>query len=236
MRRRPATAALLLLLLLPAPSGAVPLEWSVGLKAGGGADVWLAPDAPQPFTDHASVFVDDRAGWSYGGGLFAELRLFTYLAFELDVLFFQHERIEEAVWQTGPGLVDIQLSWTTLRIPFLVKGVLPLGTSRLWIGVGPEAAVTLASSHSADVREAPRADVPSVTTRNAHDAYLTATVGGAFSVDPLTLTAELRVSYNLTQPGDHAGRVTHDARANELSLRADSSVDARLVVGLAYEF
>lgn len=234
-----ARIAALVALLTLAPAAATPavtLEWSVGVKGGGGVDLWLAPDNAPDWTNVAPLFSDDTTGWSYGGGPFAELRILTYLAFEIDVLFFEQERVEETAWSVGPGRIDTRLRWTGLRVPILVKGVLPLGATRLWLGAGPEVAVGITSSTEVDVRENPTTPPPNITSHTVTDVYFLTTLGAAFALDPLTLTLEARVAYNLTQPADFRDRVDYDEAVREMSLRAASTLDMRLLVGLAYDF
>lgn len=235
-----ATALLLLAALAVGPARAAAgtlFDFAVGAKGGAGGDVWLAPNSISPIGASQDFFTDTRGGWSYGGGIFAEMRVLKFIGLEVDFLFFAHtikQDTDRRLNGVDIGSTEERFEWTSLRIPILVKGVLPLGIARLWLGIGPEIAVPLKSSASADAR------LPlDFRTRTDTDVYLATALGVVIEIGPIGIPIDLRFSWNATQPRGYDDLVQFDIQGNVLraeTVRASNTVDARLLVGVAYEF
>lgn len=242
MRTTIATALACAVMALAAPATAEGLlDWSVGAKGGGGGDVWLTPDSVPAWAASQDFFTTTRGGWTYGGGVFAELRILKFLGVEVDFLFFQ-DVVKQDTTRSRSGVTvattEERFEWTTLRIPILVKGVLPLGIVRLWVGVGPEFAVPLASSGSIGLPAGASTDVR-LKTRTETDVYLAAALGLVIEIGPIGIPIDLRFGWNATQPRGYEDLVTIDAQGNvvqSFTVRASNTIDARLLVGVAYEF
>ena len=235
LTRLTAAALCLSLCLLAAPrsSEAGILDWSVGVKGAGGVEIWTSPtDVPfgiPPF------FHEERAGWSAGAGIYGELRILKFLAIEIDLLFIHQVLMEDTTHYSarGSAKTEEEVRWTTLRIPILVKGVLPLGIVRLWVGIGPEFTVTLDSSASIKLPKGVTTGY-SLKAREVNDIYLTTALGIVISVGPIAIPIELRFGYNLQKPDRYADLVS--AAGTRVSIRAANSMEARLLVGVGYEF
>jgi hypothetical protein len=227
-----------LLLALPGPAAAGELlDFSIGAKGGGGGDVWLTPESVPAWAGSQDFFTTTRGGWSYGGGVFAELRVLKYLGLEVDFLFFAHTIKQDTTRRVGGVAVletEERFEWTSLRIPILVKGVLPLGMVRLWLGLGPEIAVPLTASASLD-----KAIQAEFHTRTGTDVYLATALGLVIEVGPIGIPIDLRFSWNATQPRKYDDLVQVELDQNvvrAVTVRASNTVDARLLIGVAYEF
>lgn len=241
MRTMPATLTLLALLALSGPAHADGLlDWSVGVKGGGGGVGWLQPDmgtgAASDFGRGQDFFNEARAGWTYGGGVFAELRILKFLGVETGLFFFA-DVIKQDTTRRALGQVvaktEERFELTTLRIPILVKGVLPLGIVRLWVGLGPEFSVPLTSSASSDV------GALTINTRDETDIYLAAGLGVVIAIGPVAIPIDVRFGWNATQPSAYEDLVAIDAvgaGSAEVTLRTSNTIEGRLLVGLAYEF
>jgi len=238
--RRTTAALLFSALLLAAPGRAAAgelFDFAVGAKGGGGGDVWLTPDGVPLWAESQDFFTTTRGGWSYGGGIFAEMRVLKFIGLEVDFLFFAHTIKQETDRRVGGVKVlstEERFEWTSMRIPILVKGVLPLGIVRLWLGIGPEIAVPLKASASLD-----QAIQAKFRTKTETDVYLATALGIVVSVGPIGIPIDLRFSWNATQPRGYDDLVqveVQDAVLRSVRVRASNTIDARLLVGLAYEF
>jgi hypothetical protein len=240
-RRHVGVALLAVLLFLPGKLSASALfDFSVGVKGGGGVEVWSEPSAQPLWVNTLPLYNDTRVGWSYGGGIFAEVRFLRFLGLEVDLLFFRQVLTETTTWNRGAGKTEERIEWTSLRIPILVKGVLPLGPVRLWLGVGPEFSIGLKADAEMKVIRGVTGDLPTFTARTVTDTYLALALGINIAVGPLSIPIDLRWSYNTSQPEAYDDRIvaTIDDRRRLVGvrMRAASNMDARLLVGLAYEF
>ena len=220
------------------------MQWSVGVKGGGLGLAWLEADSMPPGLDAFPLFDGSRAGWGYGGGVFWELRLFEYLAFEMDLFFFHHVIKEDSSLSGGAGKSEERLEWTTIQTTLLVKGVLPVGMVRLWLGTGPEFAGAITSEATFEMkRGAVAADTVTFSTKEVVSVYWTVAMGIAIEVGPVSIPIELRFNYNLTQPAAWDGRIDATWSATPggggkvaAEFRTEDSLSGGLLVGVAYEF
>ncbi len=216
------------------------VEVSAGVKGTVGGNLWTRPDA----TPASEVgFTEARGGVGAGGGVYAEARFIRFLALELDLLFEWDSLWEHQNWWWGKTTTKAEA--VNLRIPLLVKGVLPLGAVRLSLGLGPEFVVPLSSrgelSLPTGVVTSPLFKVHTKTsTMITMDLGVTVALGWG-----LVLPINLRAAYNATQPSAWADRVTLykngqvvkvPSTFDSFSLLYQNSWDFRLLAGVGYEF
>lgn len=233
----------LVLFVSPSTADAGIVDVSIGAKATVGGNLWTAPSNTPAGMDIG--FTELRGGVGAGGGIYVEARFIEYIGIELD-LFIEWNRIwEEQTWYFPWGSVMTTTKPTTvdLRIPLLVKGVLPLPGVRLGLAVGPEFIVPLETRSVVDT--------PAGTTFDfkVESNFRTLVTFGLNIVVELPygleLPIDLRASYNPMQPSKWEDRATLTMNGqpaklgqtiNGLTLRYENSWDIRLLLGLGYEF
>lgn len=206
-----------------------------GVKMFGGLNVWTDPtDVPIAFAVQDIGFAKARAGAGAGAGLMIEARFIRFIAFETGLLYEW-----DSIWE-NLNLSGLEVKFTaemhTLRMPFLVKGVLPLKGVRLALGIGPEVVVPVSTAGYTDV------DLRSIGF--TFEAYSETSVMLTMGIDivpevvqHLLLPIGIRASYNLTQPAEYADRVELKESGPQKIERLcyQNSWDFRLQIGLAYE-
>ncbi len=216
------------------------VEVSAGVKGTVGGNLWTQPDA----TPASEVgFTEARGGVGAGGGVWAEARFLRFLALELDLLFEWDSLWEHQTWWWGKTTTKAEA--VNLRIPVLVKGVLPLGAVRLSLGLGPEFVVPLSSKGELSL---PSGIVtrPFFKVRTKTSTMVTMEAGVTVALGlGLVLPIQIRAAYNATQPSAWADRVTLykngqvvkiPSTFDTFSLLYQNSWDFRLLAGLGYEF
>lgn len=216
------------------------VEVSAGVKGTVGGNLWTRPDA----TPASEVgFTEARGGVGAGGGVWAEARFIRFLALELDFLFEWDSLWEHQTWWWGKTTTRAEA--VNLRIPVLVKGVLPLGAVRLSLGLGPEFVVPLSSKGELSL---PSGIVtrPFFKVRTKTSTMITMEAGVTVALGlGLVLPIQVRAAYNATQPSAWADRVTLykngqvvriPSTFDTFSLLYQNSWDFRLLAGLGYEF
>jgi hypothetical protein len=215
----------------------------VGVKATAGGNVWTGPESVPFVIDKTDVgFSHLRGGAGAGGGIFVEARFVKYVALELALLYEWNALYEDiTIWVPGFG-AQYRNTLTThvLRIPLIVKGVLPLPGVRMALGLGPEFVAPVANEGT--VTGLNVATTPySIRTETKTSTMLTI----ALDITPelgknLILPISLHASWNGTQPKDYAGRVPSwdPAKPDVLpnTFLVQNTWDFRLQVGLGYEF
>jgi hypothetical protein len=211
---------------------------SLGAKGAVGGNVWTKPETRPTW---ALLYDDTAGGWGGGGGLYAELRvLWGHLGLEVDLLF-ERNRLMNRITFNDVYETDWLVEWTSVRIPLLLEGSLEGDRTRVSLGLGPEFVVGLNAetdlvlndgppgSSNADLAE-PRGNFHA---RKQTDTYLCVDLGLAIKVWKLAITIDLRYSHNLTQPSKYLDRL--EFVGDEITMIASSSVDLRLLLGIAYE-
>lgn len=218
---------------------------SLGGKGTVGGNLWSEPDG---IPAGALIFADTAGGWGGGGGLYTELRaLWGYLGLEVDVLFERnsswHNVTINSVFEA-----DWVLKWTSLRVPILIKAILPTSGVRISLGAGPEIVAGLDAETELVVKRGE--DVVSASdiehqrslfvTEAQTDTYFTTDLGLAFEVWQLAVTLDLRAGFNLTQPSAHDDRIEYtfsgsSTEVERMKIIASNSMDFRLLLGLAWE-
>ncbi len=227
-------------MLAAVPAHARIVEVSAGVKGTVGGNLWTEPDAA-PASEIG--FTEARGGVGAGGGLYAEARFIRFLALELDVLFEWDSLWEHQTWWWGKTTTKAEA--VNLRIPMLVKGVLPLDGVRLSLGIGPEFVIPLASRGEISVPSGVVTS-PFFRVRTRTSTMVTMEAGVTVSLGlGLVLPIQIRAAYNATQPSAWADRValykggkevTLPSTFDTFSLLYQNSWDFRLLAGLGYEF
>jgi len=216
---------------------------SLGGKGTVGGNLWTAPEHSPSY---ALIFDGTAGGWGGGGGLYTELRvLWGYLGLEVDVLFERNSSWHNVTWNNVLG-VDWVLKWTSLRVPILVKGIIPTSPVRISLGMGPEIVAGLGAETDLIVTKGedlvPATDIDGLRqafiTEAQTDTYFTLDLGFAAEVWQLAVTFDIRAGFNLTQPSDHDDRITYTMVGNDLErleIIASNSMDFRALLGVAWE-
>ncbi len=216
---------------------------SLGGKGTVGGNLWTAPEHSPA---GALIFDGTAGGWGGGGGLYTELRvLWGYLGLEVDVLFERNSSWHNVTWDNVLG-VDWVLKWTSLRVPILVKGIIPTSPVRISLGMGPEIVAGLGAETALVVTKGedlvPATDIDGLRqaffTEAQTDTYFTLDLGFAAEVWQLAVTFDIRAGFNLTQPSDHDDRITYTMVGNDLErleIIASNSMDFRALLGVAWE-
>jgi len=225
---------LLMSVAVPQKSQAVVLDQTVGLTFNGGGNMWTDPSGH--FGDGFG-FKGNSGGFSLGGSLYYELRVAKFVAFELG---FSLEKTN--LWRyidvnVGFGEVEFveQVEGWWLRIPLVLKGVLPVGFGRLSLGIGAEfvmpqsaQAFTKQDGFDATYNEQAKAEKTGST-------MLLMDLGFAFDLPgPLEIPFRMRFGKNMSQSGEWSERVS--TAGNGYTVNHQNSWELRLQLGLAYAF
>ncbi len=220
---------------------------SLGGKGTVGGNLWTQPDSSPSY---GLMFDDTAGGWGGGGGLYTELRvLWGYLGLEVDVLFERNSSWHNVTWN-GVLETDWILKWTSLRVPILIKGIIPTRPVRISLGVGPEIVAGLDAETELVVKRGEDRAAPGdidrlregFVTEAQTDTYLAADLGFAFEVWQLAVTLDLRAGFNLTQPSKHDDRIEYTfsgtppvVELEQLKVISSNSMDFRMLLGVAWE-
>jgi len=220
---------------------------SLGAKGTVGGNLWTEPET---IPAGALIFADTAGGWGGGGGLYTELRaLWGYLGLEVDLLFERNSswhnvtinRVFEADWI---------LKWTALRVPILVKAILPTSGVRISLGAGPEIVAGLDAETELVVKRGedvvPASEIEAqrnlFVTEAQTDTYFTTDLGLAFEVWQLAITLDFRAGFNLSQPSAHDDRIEYTFGGTpaapvveRMNIIASNSMDFRMLLGVAWE-
>ena len=143
---------------------------------------------------------------------------------------------------------DYNTRYQQIRIPVLVKGVLPMGNAELSLGVGPEFVVGLGASVDFDYHTSmtPAQKQAADQTLNAlydaektSDTFLDVDFGINLKVWKLFIPISLRVGFNLTQPVDYEDRVDLTIAGTSITnakVKAIESYHFTLMAGVGYVF
>jgi hypothetical protein len=223
----------------------------VGVKGGVGGNFLTKPDPP-PMAGGVYVkgvpYEDGAGGVGGGGGLYAELRaLWGHLGLELDVLFEANKNWCNIDYHFAGVASPLKTNWitrfSTVRVPLLLEGSVENDLMRGSLGIGPEFVVDRKSSTEIEVTDAPTgfSDASLDTlrddfrARNQTDTFLCIGVGLAFKVWRLAISLDVRYAYNPGQPKDYDSRTHPDYATPAFSPVASSTMDLRLLLGIAYE-
>jgi outer membrane protein with beta-barrel domain len=235
----------LVVLMLASPTYA-DFSWDlrVGAKGAFNGIMWSEPDdAPlgsDPLWGDAQFFIGG------GGGIFIEANFFGYLGLEIDVLYESNSlKFNETI---NSFEYDYYTKFKQVRIPIMVKGILPLGGVELFLGLGPEFVIGTGSSVTIDYRtqitDAQKQQVdailkPLYQTADTNGTFLDTELGINIKVWKLVIPISLRVGINLSQSSDYDGRVDltmAGATVTGARVKAIESFHFALMAGVGYVF
>jgi len=221
------------------------VEGSVGIKFMPGASVLTTPSGLGD--DETFGFKGNGGGFSWGLGIYGEVRFFKAVGLELDILRDQsvvkRNVTRRLTGTAGVGSLEVQEKFelTSWRIPLLLKGNVPVGFGRLFVLVGPE--FVIASNADASVEERSKSGTsplpPVLSADKSGYTLLTTGLGLAVNVWRLEIPFELRASYNMGLSNKWADRVTEgglNAGQEQYTVSAQASWDFRMSLGLGYRF
>jgi opacity protein-like surface antigen len=211
-----------------------PVAFSAGAKLFVGGSLYGTPSNP---TVTGLGFAGSAGGFGYGGGAYVEARFIKYLGLEVGLGYDQadiHRKI------TFNGTTDVTEHFVTksLRIPILFKAIIPAEFGRLSFGIGPELVSAMSPSASLDLPQLPAGSTapPAISAEKAGGTRLLLDFGIAIDLPGgLELPIGMRASKALSQPDAWADRV-HTDLSTYYSVKAESSWDFRLDLGLGYRF
>ncbi len=217
---------MLFVLALPLTARA-DLLWDlrVGAKAAVTGNLWAAPDGAPRLTGGDAGWQNHLMYVGGGGGLLLELHVLKFLGLELDVLY-EKNAFKESI---NGGLATIYTRYDQVRLPVLVKGVLPLGFLELSLGVGPE--FTFGTKAWLDTTNVgAKLDAASV-----NDTFVDVDLGVTFTVWRLAIPISLRTAFNVTQPKEYLDRF-ESVSATGVTVKASETYQFALLAGVAYVF
>lgn len=231
-----------------AMSGNARAEFSWDLRAGlKGAltgNLWSDPDEKP--AGSAPIWGDSQFFVGGGGGAFVEVNLFGCLGFEADFLF---EANSLKYNETINGFeYDYYTRFKQIRIPLIVKGVLPLGNVELSLGLGPEFVLGLDANVDIDYRtkltETQKQQVdailkPLYKTEKTGGTFLDTELGVTIKVWKLVIPISLRVGFNLSQSDKFDDRVdvtTSGTTVTGAKVHAIETYNFALFAGVGYVF
>ena len=213
-----------------------------GGSAGGlfvaGGNIWTKPESNMDLD--GMPFGDTAGGYGVGGGLLFEARFIKFIGLELDVLFEHNDQWYSIEVNGGIAKAEFHLKYLNVRLPILLKAVIPTGIVRVSIGIGPEFVFSrndrtevedVKGNIYVDVMEQLRRDFKS---KSQDDVYICTHLGFAFTVWKLSIPLNIRFSYNLTQPEGYEYRLSLVGLTEKLT--ASETMDLSLMLGMAYDF
>ncbi len=236
-RRIAPVALALLFFAAPGSAHALLLDSTVGLRAHGGAN--LSTD-PTGAPGDGLGFRGPSAGYAWGYGAYYELRLLSFVGFEVGATWETGNLWRNIDIHTGLGTFKVKEKVTTkqIRVPLLLRLALPLGFGRLSLAGGPE----LLFPRTVDgVHEASGGSVgTAISTVKRRSTLFTGELGLTISVLGLVeIPIGLRASKNLSQPTEWSERVQIQTSGNTLTgytVDGRDSWDIRLTAGVGFAF
>lgn len=254
--------------------GATPARLILGMKFGGGGTLWDEPkntvlsQTPEGNDFDLPIFNETRGGYTMSAGFFAQGIFFDHLGLEVGVHFVEHKLLEKIDWtfteattingnttvETFTAKSEEELQWTALHIPILVQAIVPAGTTRISLGVGPELAFGSWAKTKFDITKTDEADGLLPGSRKAftslgaklEDAvYLTVNFGVQINAGDFVIPIDIHWSYDFSQGQDYLDRAdvvgdlpspTSNAHPTGLVLHTRDTMYGGLRIGIGYQF
>lgn len=222
-----------------------PARFIIGFKTGAGGTLWDEPKdtvlrnvTGTDTTFDIPIFNETRGGYTMSAGFFIEGIFYEYLGLEIGAYFTQHTLLEKTDWnyfETVNGNVTAQveakseeeLQWTALHVPILVKAVVPSGSTRISLGVGPEFAFGEWSRATFKITEVsdstvnngatqtgaglslpgPRGALRTIRANLQDSVYFTVNFGIEIVAGDFLIPIDIHWSYNFSQESAYRKRV-----------------------------
>jgi hypothetical protein len=235
----PAAACAALVTLSAGAARADLISATAGAKGFAGGNLWTTPDnIPGGYSGVG--FAGDGGGVGFGGGVYVEGRVLTFLGAEVGLTYDSSVLQRDVTISGGPTKVTEKVTTSSWRVPLLVKGILPVPFGRLSLGLGPEFVFAGSSDPSLSVTSGPATGTTSslLQANTSNSTMLTGDLGLTLELPfSLELPVDLRASKNLSQESDWTKRVDLPTSVTSpYTVNAQNSWDFRLSVGLGYRF
>lgn len=251
-----------------------PARFIMGVKFGGGGTLWDEPDDVPKKPDGQSllpVFEETRGGYTMSAGYFLQGIFFEHLGLEVGFHFVKHTLLEQIDWtftEVTPSAVttriaesDTELSFTALHVPILVKAIIPAGTTRVSLGVGPEFALSSWSKTKFDITKTDEPPGPNgeellpgarrvfknVRSQLEDSVYLTVNFGVEVVAGDFIIPVDIHWSYNFSQEKRYLERALFaedeipspsnpDPEPTSVTLKTRDTMYGGIRIGIAYQF
>ncbi len=238
--------AIMFVVLLMSQTARAEFSWDlrVGVKGALTCNLWSDPDDKLPGSE--PIWGDSQFFVGGGGGAFVEVSLLGYLGFEADLLF---EANSLKYNETISGFeYDYYTRFKQIRIPLIVKGILPLGNVELSLGLGPEFVIGVGAGVDIDYRtkltdaQKQQADAllkPLYQADKTSGTFLDTELGISIKIWKLIIPINLRVGFNLSQSEKYDDRVdvtTSGATVTGAKVHAIETYNFALFAGVGYVF
>lgn len=229
-----AAAAVVSTLLVATPAHADSIDTSLGVKAMAGGSLWTTP-SDRPNNYDGLGFAGNGGGFSYGAGLYGEIRFIKVLSLELDLIYDKSVLMRTVDYSSSVKTQE-KIEMTSWRIPILAKANLPTPFGRLFVLLGPELVRGSSADPSLEVTEGNATIGTEFLAEEANYTMLTGGLGLAIDLPPsLEIPIELRASKNLGQEQAWLDRVDVEGQTR-YTVDAQTSWDFRVSAGLGYRF
>lgn len=219
------------------------VQVSAGAKGFAGGNLWTTPSS-RPWSYEGLGFAGNAGGFGFGAGAYVEARFIKFLGLEIDAIYDSSSLYRDVTYSS---LVKVREKVTTsgMRVPLLAKGILPVPFGRLSLFVGPEFVFATSPSGSIEITTGAQYMTAADQARTQsfiHGKAVSSTMftmGLGIAVElpaSLEIPIELRASKNMSQPDAWMDRVDIAPPAPDYTVRAQSSWDFRLGLGLGYRF
>lgn len=253
----------------------VPARFLMGVKFGGAGVLWDEPDGTTLSTLDTGpfdlpIFDETRGGYGISAGFFMQGIFFEHLGLEVGFHFVEHKLLEEIDWTftqaiTVGGSTTVEtftaeskqeLQWTAFHLPILIQAIVPAGTTRISLGVGPEFAFHSWDKTLFKITKTDEPDGLLPGSRKAFRAmkakaedsiYLTVNFGVQIDAGDFAIPIDIHWSYNFSQESSYRSRVIvdqdeiptkddPDRHPTEITLRTRDTMYGGIRIGLAYQF
>ena len=200
-----------------------------------GGSLWTTP-SDRPGNYEGLGFAGNGGGFSWGAGLYGEVRFIKILSLELDIVR-DMSVLQRDVTYNQSTKVREKIELTSWRFPLLAKVNIPTPFGRLFALIGPEFVSVSSADPSLEVTEGPGsvAGITFLTKKNNY-TMLTAGLGLTIDIASFEIPVELRASKNMGQEDAWQARVKVDQRQQRYEVEAETSWDFRLSAGFGCQF
>ena len=219
-----------------------PARFIMGVKFGGGGTLWDEPDDVPKRSDGQSllpIFEETRGGYTMSAGYFLQGIFFDHLGLEVGFHFVKHTLLETIDWTftevsstnvtTRVAESDTELAFTALHVPILVKAVIPAGTTRVSLGIGPEFAFGSWAKTKFDITKTDEPRGPdgemllpgnrkvfkTVRPKLEDSVYLTVNFGVEIVAGDFIIPVDIHWSYNFSQQKKYLQRAAISRRGGD---------------------
>lgn len=256
-----------------------PARFIMGVKFGGGGTLWDQPEDTRLSTVNGNpfnvpIFDETRGGYTMSAGVHLEGIFFEHLGLEVGFNFVQHQLLETITWTYTETVItgnvpasraftaesEQSLRWTALHIPVLIKAIVPSGTTRVSLGIGPEFALTSWGRSTFKITDGGESDgqgglilpgtrgaLRNINSRLEDSVYLAVVFGIQIVVGDFIVPIDIHWGYNLSQPKSYRERVDIDPNTipsdsnpavhpSEVTLQTRDTMYGGLRIGFAYQF